>query len=67
MVMSDKKYNSGAKPQPNTACAKAAILGEFIKEYGEGASWEDWLTFLEERPELKGFEWARNRAGRRAS
>ncbi len=65
--MLDKRYNPGAKSQTHPACTKVAVLAEFLKEYGEGASWEDWLTFLEERPELEGFEWARCRIRRRPS
>jgi hypothetical protein len=26
------------------------------------AEWEEWLAFLQERPELEGFEWARHLA-----
>ena len=43
---------------------KSKVLAEFLKEYGEYAEWEDWLTFLKERAELKGFEWARSLADR---
>ena len=43
---------------------KSQVLANFFKEYGEYADWEDWLTFLKERPELKGFEWARSLADR---
>lgn len=65
--MSDKKDNTATKPQPHPVCTKAAIIDEFLKKYGEGASWEEWLTFLAERPEMKGFEWARSRGSRRSS
>jgi hypothetical protein len=44
------------------ALKKTEIFAEFFKEYGEHAEWEEWLTFLKERPELEGFEWARNLA-----
>lgn len=41
---------------------KTEIIAEFFKEYGEHVEWEEWLSFLEERPELEGFEWVRNLA-----
>ena len=41
------------------ALKKTEIFAEFFKEYGEHAAWEEWLAFLQERPELEGFEWAR--------
>lgn len=45
------------------ASDKQVVLAEFLKEYGEHASWEEWLTFLKEKPELEGFQWARSMAG----
>jgi hypothetical protein len=42
---------------------KSVVLAEFLKEYGENAVWEEWVTFLQERPELEGFQWARSLAG----
>ncbi|MCP4341551.1 MAG: hypothetical protein GY799_22390 [Desulfobulbaceae bacterium] len=45
------------------ALKKTEIFAEFFKEYGEHAEWEEWLAFLQERPELEGFEWARHLAG----
>lgn len=44
------------------ALKKTEIFAEFLKEYGEHAEWEEWLVFLQERPELEGFEWARHLA-----
>jgi hypothetical protein len=46
---------------------KTAAYNEFFKKYGEQAGWEEWLAFLKERPELKGFDWARSFADRTAS
>ena len=42
---------------------KSQVLTEFFKEYGENAVWEEWLAFLYERPELKGFQWTRSLTG----
>ncbi len=41
---------------------KSESYVEFFKKYGEHAAWEDWLAFLEERPDLGGFDWARSLA-----
>jgi hypothetical protein len=41
---------------------KTEVVAEFIIEYWEGADWE-WLTFLEEREEVQGFEWAYSKKG----
>lgn len=38
---------------------KTETFVEFLNEYGENAEWEEWLAFLQERPELEGFDWAR--------
>ena len=46
------------------ACAKTGVYAEFLSAYGEHADWEEWLDFLQERPELEGFDWARNLAHR---
>lgn len=45
------------------ALKKTEVYAEFFKEYGEYATWEEWLIFLQERPELEGFDWARYLAG----
>ena len=39
---------------------KTETFAEFLNEYGEHAEWEEWLVFLQERPELEGFDWARS-------
>ncbi len=38
---------------------KTKTYVEFLNEYGVYAEWEEWLAFLQERPELEGFDWAR--------
>ncbi len=38
---------------------KTDTIVEFLSEYGENAEWEEWLAFLQERPGLEGFDWAR--------
>lgn len=43
---------------------KTAAYEEFLKKYGEDADWQEWVAFLRERPELKGFDWARSLADR---
>lgn len=35
---------------------RTAVISTFLKEYGEYATWDEWLYFLHER-EVKGFEW----------
>lgn len=62
--MSSQKEGSLAEWKMLAAHEKSQVLAEFNKEYGEYADWEDWLTFLKERPELKGFDWARSLADR---
>jgi len=44
--------------------AKTVAYDDFLKEYGEYACWEEWLAFLQERPELRGFGWARSLSDR---
>ena len=44
----------------NLTQKKKEALVEFLRKYGELASWDEWLAFLEQRPELKGFDWARS-------
>jgi hypothetical protein len=41
---------------------KTAAYRDFLKKYGEDAGWDEWVAFLKERPELKGFDWARSLA-----
>lgn len=36
---------------------KEEVITAFLKECGEHANWEDWLNFLQERAEVKEFEW----------
>ena len=62
--MSDKKDKSLSEQRLRSACMKSEIFAEFLKEYGEHAGWDEWLAFLEERPELDGFEWARSLGNR---
>ena len=65
--MSDKKDKSPSEQRLLPVCAKSAIIAEFLKEYREHAGWDEWLVFLDERPELQGFEWARSLACRHFS
>jgi hypothetical protein len=58
--MDELLAESGFRP----ARKKTEVYAEFFKKYGEDANWEDWLAFLEERPELEGFDWARSLADR---
>ncbi len=67
MFMSDNKNESVAEGRRHPRCMKSEIFAEFFREYGEHAGWDEWLAFLEERPELKGFEWARSLADRHSS
>lgn len=39
---------------------KSELLAEFLKEYGEQAEWEEWLSYLRERAEMDKFAWARS-------
>lgn len=39
---------------------KTKVFADFLQEYGEFAGWEEWVIFIQERPELEGFEWARS-------
>jgi hypothetical protein len=39
------------------AYKKTAVYMEFLKNYGEHADWEEWLFFLDEHPDLEGFDW----------
>lgn len=41
---------------------KTTAYNDFFKKYGEDAGWDEWVTFLKERPGLKGFDWARSLA-----
>ena len=36
---------------------KAVVITAFFNEYGERATWEEWVGFLDTRHQLKGFEW----------
>jgi hypothetical protein len=40
-----------------TAREKALVITAFLNECGEHAAWEEWLDFLNERQQLKSFEW----------
>ena len=64
MLMSSQMDGLLAEWKVLPAHENSKVLANFFKEYGEYAEWEDWLTFLKERPELKGFEWARSLADR---
>ena len=44
------------KWRESTAREKSEAIAAFLNEYGEQASWEDWLTFLH-KCKAKGFEW----------
>jgi|GEM_PF-2958360 len=39
---------------------KSKVLKEFLREYGEHASWEEWVAYLTDRPGLRGFDWVRS-------
>lgn len=65
--MSDENDKSVAERSKHPVRIKSAILAEFLEEYGEHAGWDEWLDFLKERPELKGFEWARSLGDRYSS
>ena len=59
MVASAKLDELNAESRVPLALKKTEIFADFFREYGEHAEWEEWLAFLQERPELEGFEWAR--------
>lgn len=36
---------------------KAMLINAFLNEYGEHATWEEWLEYLHTQHQLKRFEW----------
>jgi hypothetical protein len=57
MLTSEQMDDLITKGRFRLAHEKTAAYVEFLKNYGEHADWEDWLLFLDEHPELEGFEW----------
>ena len=36
---------------------KSLLITEFLDDYGEDGGWDEWVSFLHEYPEIRGFEW----------
>ena len=44
------------KWRETTAREKSGVFTAFLNEYGEQATWEEWVAFLREH-QTNGFEW----------
>jgi hypothetical protein len=42
-----------------TAREKSVVIKAFLNEYGEDATWEQWLAFLHSKQQVKAFEWTK--------
>jgi hypothetical protein len=40
-----------------TVREKSVVIKTFLHEYGEDATWEQWLAFLQKKQQVKGFDW----------
>lgn len=57
MLTSEQMDELIAEWKIRLAYKKTAVYVDFIKNYGEYAEWEEWLLFLDEHPDLEGFDW----------
>jgi hypothetical protein len=44
------------KWKERTEHKKAEVIATFLNEYGEHATWEEWITFLHKH-QVNSFEW----------